>query len=321
MNSKKHYKVIIIGAGPAGVGVAVKLHRLGVTNIAVVERNTEIGGIPSFYKSKKGGVRTFVRWSRGGIPVIGESYAKHLEKALKNTSADIKLESQVLEINIKDKSITYVNPKEGKQTISADAIVFATGAREKNQAERQWVAGARPSRVFFTKQLLNLTDRYGVHPINKPVIIGSDVIAYAVSAKLRSHGAAEPIILDEYESPQCPVHERTYFKLYTNPKYYGFPGKSAIIKGRWVAKAVEIGDVRFNADGIVLTGELTPNSELPLMGKLSVKTPSRIPVLDSDFQFPEKGWFGAGNFIGGFHGAEWCYFHGRKVAKKVAKYL
>ncbi len=321
MKKNNHYKVIIIGAGPAGVGVAVKLNKLGINSLAVIERNAEIGGIPSFYKSKKGGVRTFVRWSHGGIPVFGENYAAVLSDKLKKTTADIKLESQVIEINVKEKSITYVSPTEGKQTITGDAIVFATGAREKNQAERMWIAGSRPSRVFFTKQLLNLTDRYGVQPINNPVILGSDVIAYAAAAKLKSNGANDPVIIDEQDSPKCPVHERAYFRLYTNPEFHGFKNNSAIIKGRWTAKAVEISDRRFNADGVVITGDLTPNSELALMGQLTVHTTSRVPELDSDFQFPEKGWFGTGNFIGGFHGAEWCYFHGRRVANKIKKHL
>ena len=31
--------------------------------------------------------------------------------------------------------------------------------------------------------------------------------------------------------------------------------------------------------------------------------------------------FAAGNILGGFHGAEWCYFNGQRAARSVVKYL
>jgi cation diffusion facilitator CzcD-associated flavoprotein CzcO len=203
MNSTKHFNVIIIGAGPAGVGVAFALSKRGIKSIAVLERSDKIGGIPSFYKKKKGGVRTFVRWSRGGIPVFGEDYAQWLEKQLLKSKVRIELQSQVINIEAKNKKLTLVNPEEGEVNYSANAIVMACGSREETIAERGWLAGSRPVRVFFTKQLLRLLDGNLLLPMNNPLIIGSDVIGYAAAAKLKAAGASDAVIVDNRNRPKC----------------------------------------------------------------------------------------------------------------------
>ena len=74
-------------------------------------------------------------------------------------------------------------------------------------------------------------------------------------------------------------------------------------------------------DGIVVCGELIPNSELALQGLLKVELPSRKPVVGRNYQLSKPGWFAAGNILGGYHGAEWCYFNGRRVARAVKNYF
>ena len=156
MNSIKHFRVVIIGAGPAGIGAAIALSRLGIKSIALVERSDKIGGIPSLYKKKTGGVRTFIRWSRGGIPVFGEEYANSLKRKLAKTDVKIWLQSQVLEIEANEKKIIFVNTVKGIMSLTADAVIMACGSREKTPSERGWLTGSRPIRVFFTKKLLFL---------------------------------------------------------------------------------------------------------------------------------------------------------------------
>ncbi|MCP5062148.1 MAG: FAD-dependent oxidoreductase [Ignavibacteriae bacterium] len=321
MKSTKHFSVVIIGAGPAGVGAALKLYKSGINSIAIIERNDKVGGIPSFYKRKKGGVRTFMRWSRGGYPVFGEDYAAWNEEQISKTNVEVKLESQVLEINAKGKMLTFVNSKEGKVSISADAIIMACGSREETPAERKWIAGARPVKVFFTKQILNLVDRNNVLPMKKPLIIGSDIIAYAAAAKLKAAGTTDPIIVDNRLSPKAPFYERLYFRFWGNSPYHGLDVESLEITGTKSATGVMLNRTHIDCDGIVVSGELIPNSELALIGNLKVNVPSRIPVINKEYQLSEKGWFAAGNILGGFHGAESCYYDGRRAGRAVINHL
>lgn len=321
MNPAKHYKAVIIGAGPAGVGVAVALSKQGVNPIAIIERSDKIGGISSLYKKKKGGVRTFMRWSKGGIPVFGAEYAAFLERNLRKTAAQIKLQSQVISIDAEKKIVTYVNPYEGKVYVTADAVIMACGSREKTQAERGWLAGSRPAKVLFTKQLLNLLDGQGTLPFKNPVIIGSDLLAYAAAAKLRNAGTSNVVMIDRYNSPQCSFFERLYFRAWSNPKYQGGNLKTIEIVGKKVVSGVKFNGKIVPCDGVVICGELIPNSELALQGKLKVDTLSRVPLTSDGYELSKPGWYVAGNILGGFHGAEWCYFNGSKVARHVVKYL
>jgi len=315
----KDFSVVIIGAGPAGIGAASKLLKSGVKSVTIIERADKIGGIPSFYKKKTGGVRTFMRWSWGAIPVFGQDFAVWLEKQIRQSSVTLKLESLVLEIDAKAKSVTYVNAKEGKQTLSADAIIMANGAREKNVAERKWVAGSRPSRVMFTKHLLSFETVAGLLPMKKPLVIGSDVIAYAAAAKLKRAGASDAVIVDNRKSPECPIHERAYFRLFGKFPYRGSRTDSIEVKGTKSAEGADFSGKTFDSDGVVISGELVPNSELALLSDLQVTIPSRIPVVGNDSQLSEPGWFIAGNVRGGFHGGEWCFFDGQRAARAVLK--
>lgn len=323
MSSTAHFRVVIIGAGPAGIGAAIALSKHGIKSVALVERSDKIGGIPALYKKKKGGVRTFVRWSRGGIPVFGEDYARWLGLQLAKTETQVWLQSQVLEIGGKEKKIVLVNPDEGRMILTADAIVMACGAREETAAERGWVTGSRPMRVYFTKQLLQLIDGNGLSPMHHPVIIGSDLIAYAAAAKLKAAGSENAVIVDNRSAPQCSFFERLYFRRWSNPKFRGIAAKSIEIVGSGAASGIRLsnGNGFVPCDGIVVCGELIPNSELALLGNLGVDLPSRKPIVAQDFQLSESGWFAAGNMLGGFHGAEWCYYNGRRVARAVNKFL
>lgn len=323
MKTAEHFKVIIIGGGPAGIGAAVGLSKRGINSILILERNDELGGIPSFYKKKKGGIRTFIRWSRGGVPVFGEDYAKWLESQISKRNIEYRLQSQVLEIEPKEKKVTFVNPAEGKNSLTADVIIMACGSREETTAERGFMMGSRPMRVFFTKQLLQLIDKHSLLPMRNPVIIGSDLIAYAAAAKLRKAGAEEAIIVDKGRKPKCSIFERLYFRRWSKPVYHGLNSlESVTVVGSGAVTGIKFSNGEFiKCDGVAICGELIPNSELALVGNLKVELPSRKPVVGPDYQLSEPGWFVAGNILGGFHGAEWCYFNGNKVSKKVIKYL
>lgn len=323
VNATRHFKVVVIGAGPAGIGAAIGLSKRGVSPIAVVERGDKVGGIPSLYKKTTGGVRTFIRWSRGGLPVFGEEYARWLGLQLSKTNVHLWLQSQVIEIEAEGKKTTVVNPAEGRFSMTADAVILACGSREETPAERGWLAGARPMRVFFTKHLLQLSDGESLLPMRHPVIIGSDVIAYAAAAKLKIAGAGDAIVVDNRRRPKCPYYERLYFRRWSRPGFRGVDVKSMEVVGSKTASGIRLPKENevIPCDGILLCGELIPNSELALLGNLKVDLPSRRPVVAQDFHLSESGWFAAGNMLGGFHGAEWCYFNGLRVARAVMKYL
>ncbi|MBC8243034.1 MAG: FAD-dependent oxidoreductase [Verrucomicrobia bacterium] len=319
MSDAQHFKVVIIGGGPAGIGAAVGLAKRGVGPVVLIERRAELGGTPMGYRKKPGGVPTFVEWTRGRV-VFGEELAGRMAKRLAKTDTAIRLGTQVTKIDPAEKRLTLLGP-DGVRELTADAAVLAAGAREQTPAEKGWLAGARTARVGFTRHVTGWLDRHGLLPARKPVVVGSDLIAYSAAAKLRAAGSDEPVMIDRRQSPSAGFFERLFFWRWTRPDWSG--GVTAAgMKGDRAATGVQSSDGKeWPGDGVMVCGELVPNSELALLGGLAVELPSRQLQLARGQAMSEPGWFAAGNVLGGFHGAQWCYFNGRRLAKRIATFL
>ena len=319
MSDAQHFKVVIIGGGPAGIGTAVGLAKRGVGPVVLIDRRAKLGGTPMGYRKKPGGVPTFVEWTRGRV-VFGEELAGRMAKRLAKTDTAIRLGTQVTKIDPAEKRLTLLGP-EGVRELTADAVVLAAGAREQTPAEKGWLAGARTARVGFTRHVTGWLDRHGLLPARKPVVVGSDLIAYSAAAKLRAAGSDEPVMIDRRQSPSAGFFERLFFRRWTRPDWSG--GVTAAgMKGDRAATGVQSSDgIEWPGDGVMVCGELVPNSELALLGGLAVELPSRQLQLAPGQAMSEPGWFAAGNVLGGFHGAQWCYFNGRRLAKRIATFL
>jgi thioredoxin reductase len=319
MSGGQHFKVAIIGGGPAGIGVAVGLAKRGIGPVVLIERRAEVGGTPMGYRKKPGGVPTFVEWTRGRV-VFGEELAGRMAKRLAKTDTTIRLSAQVTQIDPAEKRLTLLGP-EGVCDVTADAVVLAAGAREQTPVEKGWLAGARTARVGFTRHITGWLDGHGLLPARKPVVVGSDLIAYSAAAKLRAAGSDEPVMIDQRRSPEASFFERLFFRRWTRPDWSG--GVSTLeIKGHGSPTHVESSNGReWQGDGVIICGQLVPNTELALMAGMDVDLPSRQLQLARGQALSQPGWFAAGNVLGGFHGAQWCYFNGRRVARAVARFL
>jgi thioredoxin reductase len=125
--------------------------------------------------------------------------------------------------------------------------------------------------------------------------------------------------MDRFSSPRCSFPERLFFRAWSNPVYRSTHLKSVEITGDQIITGVRFGGVTIPCDGLMICGDLIPNTELVMQGKLKADAVTRIPFVTDDFELSQPGWFGAGNILGGFHGAEWCYFNGFKAARQLIK--
>ena len=319
-NCIETYRVAIIGGGPAGLGVASGLARRGIAPVIIIERRDELGGVPARYKEKSGSVPTFIDWTTGRV-LVGQKLADKLVRSVEGTDTETLLQTQVLAAQRADNRLTLVNPQRGRFQIVAEAIVMCCGAREKTTAERGWISGSRAARTFFTRHLIEFLDQHGKLPVHQPVILGSDLIAYSAAAKLRAAAGGEAQMLDQQSRRQTSLAARLYFRRWANPSWRGGV-QDATFNGSMAIRAITAaGGPTHECDGAVLCGELVPNTELALLGGFNVKLPGRELVIDESQQLSSTGWFAAGNILGGFRGAHWCYFNGRRLSRGIARYL
>ncbi len=321
MEAPQCFSVVIVGGGPAGIGVATALARSGERSILLIERNADVGGVPALYKKKPRGIKSFIQRARLKM-MFGEEYASWLKAKLKEVPVTVWLESKVTSIHPEQKTLTVVGPERGCVLVQANAVVLACGAREHTLDELGWVTGARTGRIYQTKGLLDVLDRHGILPMRQPVVIGSHLNAYAVAAKLKAKGAQECVVLDTGLRPSCPWYGRWYFFLRgSRPRFIGGV-KAARLTGQGTVARVDLDSgLSFSCDGVVVSSDLIPNSELAWLAGLTVDIPSRRPVVDDRRQLSAPGWFVAGNMAGGFQDADWCYRGGRRVAGEVSRFL
>lgn len=68
-------KIVIIGAGPCGLGAAYRLAELGYKNFKIFEKNNYVGGIAASFKDKQG-----FTWDQGGHVIF--SHYKYFDRLL-----------------------------------------------------------------------------------------------------------------------------------------------------------------------------------------------------------------------------------------------
>ncbi len=319
---EEHVCVAIIGAGPAGIGAAIGLAKRGVGPVIIFERCEEAGGIPAKYPAESGGVPTYMTYTRGRV-VFGQQFVAELLAMLGNCDVDLRLESTVTELDAAELRLTVVDPTRGKHVIRAKTIVMTTGAREQTFAERGWLSGERGGRIFQTLQLLELFEHYTKLDIGRPAVVGSDLIAYAVAAKLSVAGNSEVIVIDDSNRPRAWLPARLFFRRWVQPNWHHAKGLTFMknSSGGYEIKMMNSNCNSIHADTLFVSGNLMPNTELIVSAGIAVKPLTNTPAVSSGSQLSVPGCFIAGNVSGGSYGGQRCYFNGLGLAKAVVRFL
>ena len=318
--SGEHVRVAIVGAGPAGIGAAIGLAKRQIGPILLLDRWDKAGGIPAKYPAEPGDVRTYVAYTRGRM-LFGQQFVDRLLGRLARTDVELRLESTVLELDAQGRGLTIVDPQRGQYRVSADAVVLATGAREETSVERGWIAGSRTGHVLQTMQLLELLGRGKRLVWNRPALVGSDLIAYAAGAKLKAAGARSVRMIDTSDKPRAPLLARWYFRRWVRPEWQS---ERSMVVAPLVGVGRELrfqGDRQLSCDALVVSGQLVPNAELLVAAGIATRPPTVIPLTGRRGQLSSPGCFATGNLLGGFHGGQWCYYSGLRVAKALGRYL
>ena len=133
--------VVVIGAGPAGLAAALELRRRGTTDVVVIDRESEVGGIPRHAKHQGFGLRDLRR------PLSGPAYARRYAALAASAGAELRTDTMVTGWS-PDGPLELTGPR-GTETIEPDALILATGCRERPRSARL-VPGSRPEGVMTT---------------------------------------------------------------------------------------------------------------------------------------------------------------------------
>lgn len=310
--SQKECDVAIIGSGPAGLSAAVELRQRGIEKVWVFERETEAGGIPRHCAHPPYGIREYQRL------MTGPSFARR--NVAEAEAAGVKLFTRHSVVQLKPDGELLLTAPEGTITVHARRVLLALGARETPRSARL-ISGSRPVGVINTGTLQ--TDIYLKHlkPFERPLIIGTELVSLSaiwscLRAGIRPVGMVEA---NQRPTARWPLHlfpRLARVPLFLNTTLVSIEGDKRV-EGAWV----RLGDGTkkyIKCDGVLLTGQFTPESALLRLSSLEVDTGSQGPRIDQFSRCSDPVYFAAGNLLRPIETAGWSWREGKQIAGYLA---
>jgi thioredoxin reductase len=310
-----HAEVVVVGAGPAGLTAARELAR--DRRVLVLDRETQAGGIPRHSDHPGYGARDLRRVTRG------PAYARRLVELALDAGAELRTEATVTGWS-GERGLQVTSPQ-GRITVTGDAVVLATGARERPRAARL-VAGDRPSGVLTTGLLQNLVHLQHRTPGRRAVVVGAELVSWSAVLTLREAGTETVLMTTEHERGETwsALREGARFALRVPVST-----RTQVVRviGKDVVEGVEIRNLRTGktrvlaCDVVVFTGGWIPDHELVRLGGIDLDPATKGPRVDAALRTSRAGVFAAGNVVHPVDTADVAALDGRHVADHVRRWL
>ncbi|RLJ58861.1 thioredoxin reductase [Litoreibacter meonggei] len=315
MSDGRHMDVAIIGGGPAGLAAATALKSAGVERVVVLEREAEAGGIPRHCGHPPFGLREFRRIMKGS------TYAARLVAAAKRAGVEIRTLTTVVEAH-EGGRLLLATP-EGMSELTAKRVILATGVRETPRSARL-VSGARVSGVMNTGALQSMVYLKKRRPFKRPVIIGSELVAFSAILTCR-HAGIRPVAMIEANKgvtarwPSAVFPTLMGVALMTDTQLVEIIGDADV--EAVMLKGPDGTQRRLDCDGVILSGQFTPEAALARCGHLVVDPATGGPRVDQWGRTSDRAYFATGNLLRPVETAGWSWAEGRRAGHWVAQDL
>ena len=210
---------------------------------------------------------------------------------------------------------------DGLITIMTKRVLIATGVRETPRSARL-VTGARPLGITTTGALQSMFYLKGLVPFKRPVVIGTELVAFS-SIMTASNAGLEPVAMIESGSRITARHPCELIPLFKevplllNTELEEILGVTKV-EGVSV-KNTKTGERRLiECDGVIFTGQFTPESTLARMSHLKVDPASGGLHINQFGRCSDPAYFAAGNILRPVETAGWSYREGRSVGGWIA---
>ncbi|MBL1437044.1 MAG: FAD-dependent oxidoreductase [Rhodobacteraceae bacterium] len=308
-----NHDVIIIGAGPAGIAVATGLNRAGISDILVLEREADIGGIPRHTPHPSFGLLVFKR------PISGPAYIKKLLKRCPNVRFQTKTTVTAL---FEGGMLEIATPK-GLQTLRARHIVLATGARETPRHPRL-VSGLRPQGVMTTGALQQFLFAEYLKPCTRAVVVGTELVSFSALWALR-HAGIKPLAMVESGPRIKACRPATIFaRLLGVPIHYNSRVVDILGSDTLSAVVIEGADGQRQSlacDGLIFSGAFTGDNTLARASHLAMNAETGIPLIDQNWHSADSAISVVGNATHPADMGDQCYIEGLAAGRAIAAKL
>ena len=289
---KENYDLVVIGAGPAGLGAAIEAKRSGIKSILLIDREKYLGGILGQCIHPGFGLQIFKK------ELTGPEYARIFIDQLLNEDIDVLTDTMVTGI-AKDRSVMIINPETGPFRIQTKALILAMGCRERTRGALN-IPGTRPSGIFTAGTAQRFINIEGYMPGKKALILGSGDIGLIMARRMTLEGAKVEMVcelmsypggltrnivqcLDDYEIPLLLGH--TVSNIHGTRRLEGV----TVTDGR---KEFYVG-----CDTLLLSVGLIPENELSKNAQAAIDPATLGPVVNEAMQTSVEWIFACGNVL------------------------
>lgn len=315
-------KLVIIGSGPAGTVCAINALKSGIAkeDILIIEREEELGGT----------LNLCIHTGFGKGNRTGTELATDLANQIKNHGIECLVGTTVISFN-KDKEITVVSPNIGYEKIKAEAIVLATGCRERSRGGLS-IGGTRPSGVISAGTAQRFINLEGFLPGKKTIVVGTTNLALVIARRLALEGGKVLCVCDAKSKPQVDKKE-----IEECLEFFGIPLKMRTVVTRLFGKerleAVELADLDkqgkpirstkriLECDSLVYSCGFIPENEVASLAGVEIRRGTRGPVVSKRLETNIEGVFSCGNSRHIHKDVISVMADGKKAGKYVAEYL
>jgi thioredoxin reductase len=309
--------VAVVGGGPAGLTAAAALAGRVDGEVRVIEREADVGGIPRHSHHPGFGVRDLHRF------LSGPAYARRLSERAQGAGAVLHTAAMVTGW-AGERGLEVTSPS-GRVVVQADAVVLATGARERSRAARL-IPGDRPDGVWTTGQLQNLVHLHQLPIGRRAVVVGAELVSWSAVMTLRQAGCLVVLMTSEHQVPPSPTLVHVAGRLALGVPVARRTRVSRIV-GAGRVRAVEVEQLDtgrrriVNCDTVILTGDWVADAELARAAGLDLDPSTRAPRVDTALRTSRPGVFAAGNVLHPVDTADVAALDGRQVARGVLDWL
>lgn len=293
-------RLLIIGAGPAGLAAAKAAYDAGERDILILEREASAGGILNQCIHNGFGLHTFRE------ELTGPEYAERYLREVKERGIEIMTDTTVVSISA-DRRVTCVNERDGLMRIQAGAIILACGCRERPRGAIN-IAGCRAAGIFSagTAQKLINIDGFGVG--KEVVILGSGDIGLIMARRMTFEGAKVKAVVElmPYSSGlnrnivQClNDFEIPLLFSHTVVEIRGDKRVSSVVIAQVDDRLQPIMETarEITCDTLLLSVGLLPENELAKMASVPLSPVTGGATVCDDMMTRQEGIFACGNVL------------------------
>lgn len=303
MKGTRKPQLVVLGAGPAGLAAALAASREGLTDIVLIDRDFELGGILQQCVHDGFGSVHF------GEVLTGPQYAQRFIDEIGRSNVEVMLNTMVLELG-GDRLVTAVNPTDGVVELRPEAVVLAMGCRERSR-HQVLIPGYRPAGVITAGAAQRDINIEGVMPGRKLVILGSGDIGLIMARRFTLEGAAVEGVYEIMDHPggltrnvvqclndfQIPLH-----LSHTVSFVHGRKRVEGVTVARVDERLRAMKDTeRFvPCDTLSLSVGLIPENELSKHAGVELDPVTAGPIVDERMETSVDGIFACGNVVNVF---------------------